>query len=145
VPTAQPKIIEERQMSSTGRQNESIRVLNRNVQRDRFRSKPILLRSKIRLLEQLVTELLPGLDSLVEEGIPDVEQGLDFYDEVRRFEIALIRKALIVMNGHQGKAAQLLNINATTLNTKIKNYHLKSTNVAVLTDPVIPTHKVRAR
>jgi DNA-binding NtrC family response regulator len=40
--------------------------------------------------------------------------------KVRRFEIDLIRRALDQTGGHQSRAARLLGLNATTLNSKIK-------------------------
>ena len=50
------------------------------------------------------------------------EQGIDFYDEVRRFEIDLIRCALDHAGGHQARAARLLGLKATTLSLKMKRY-----------------------
>ena len=55
----------------------------------------------------------------------DVAHGIDFYDEVRRFEIDLIRRALEQTGGHQSRAARLLGMNATTLNSKIKTYNIQ--------------------
>ncbi|HEV7903555.1 MAG TPA: sigma-54 dependent transcriptional regulator [Pyrinomonadaceae bacterium] len=55
----------------------------------------------------------------------DVGRGIDFYDEVRRFEVDLIRRALEQTNGHQSRAARLLGMNATTLNSKIKTYNIQ--------------------
>nr|MBA3322844.1 sigma-54-dependent Fis family transcriptional regulator [Pyrinomonadaceae bacterium] len=55
----------------------------------------------------------------------DIARGLDFYDEVRRFEIDLIRRALDQTGGHQSRAARLLGMNATTLNSKIKTYNIQ--------------------
>ena len=55
----------------------------------------------------------------------DVSRGIDFYDEVRRFEIELIRRALEQTGGHQSRAARLLGMNATTLNSKIKTYNIQ--------------------
>ncbi len=54
----------------------------------------------------------------------DIARGVNFYDEVKRFEIDLIRRALDQTGGHQSRAARLLGLNATTLNSKIKNYNL---------------------
>ena len=54
----------------------------------------------------------------------DLEQGVDFYAEVRNFEISLITQALIKAGGSQVRTATLLGINATTLNSKIKNYSI---------------------
>ncbi|MDQ1559952.1 MAG: hypothetical protein QOD32_3012 [Pyrinomonadaceae bacterium] len=58
------------------------------------------------------------------EGV-DIGRGIDFYDEVRRFEVDLIRRALEQTGGHQSRAARLLGMNATTLNSKIKTYNIQ--------------------
>jgi DNA-binding NtrC family response regulator len=55
----------------------------------------------------------------------DISRGISFYDEVSRFEIELIRRALEHTGGHQSRAAKLLGMNNTTLNSKIKVYNLK--------------------
>lgn len=54
----------------------------------------------------------------------DLGRGINFYDEVRRFETDLIRRALHQTGGHQSRAARLLGMNATTLNSKIKTYNI---------------------
>jgi DNA-binding NtrC family response regulator len=54
----------------------------------------------------------------------DISRGINFYDEVRRFEIDLIRRALDQTGGHQSRAARLLGMNPTTLNSKIKTYNI---------------------
>jgi DNA-binding NtrC family response regulator len=54
----------------------------------------------------------------------DISQGLTFYDEVKKFEIDLIQRALDQTGGHQSRAARLLGLNATTLNSKIKSYNI---------------------
>jgi DNA-binding NtrC family response regulator len=58
-------------------------------------------------------------------GALDVSRGVNFYDEVRRFEIDIIRRALDQTGGHQSRAARLLGMNATTLNSKIKTYNIQ--------------------
>lgn len=58
----------------------------------------------------------------------DISQGLTFYDEVKKFEIDLIQRALEQTSGHQSRAARLLGLNATTLNSKIKSYNLNIRN-----------------
>jgi len=50
--------------------------------------------------------------------------GIDFYDEVERYEIELIRSALGQCNGNQARAAKLLHLKSTTLNAKMKHYGL---------------------
>ncbi len=52
-------------------------------------------------------------------------EGVDFYDEVQRFETGLIRLALDQTRGHQARAAKLLRIKPTTLNSKIKLYGIE--------------------
>ncbi len=54
----------------------------------------------------------------------DISRGVNFYDEVRKFEMDLIRRALEQTGGHQSRAARLLGLNATTLNSKIKTYNI---------------------
>ncbi len=56
----------------------------------------------------------------------DIARGVNFYDQVKRFEIDLIRRALDQTGGHQSRAARLLGLNATTLNSKIKTYNIRS-------------------
>lgn len=50
--------------------------------------------------------------------------GIDFYDEVERYEIELIRTALSQCGGNQSQAARLLHLKSTTLNAKMKHYGL---------------------
>ena len=47
---------------------------------------------------------------------------IDFYKEVERYEIDLIKKTLRHTAGNQRRAAKLLNLKATTLNAKLKSY-----------------------
>ncbi len=54
----------------------------------------------------------------------DISRGVNFYDQVRKFEVDLIRRALDQTGGHQSRAARLLGLNATTLNSKIKSYNI---------------------
>jgi DNA-binding NtrC family response regulator len=61
---------------------------------------------------------------------PDVGRGVDFYDEVRRFEILLIERALWHSSGSQVRAASLLGLKTTTLNSKIKGYNIKHKETA---------------
>lgn len=75
-------------------------------------------------LRELTFKLLRKVESIGDVHRPDIEGGLDFYDEVSRFEIDLIRRALIQTGGHQRRAARLLNLKVTTLNSKIKHYNI---------------------
>lgn len=50
---------------------------------------------------------------------------LNLRDEVRRFEIEQIQRALNRTDGSQVHAAKLLGLNPTTLNSKMKRYRLR--------------------
>jgi DNA-binding protein Fis len=54
----------------------------------------------------------------------DILAGINFYDEVQRFETHLIKMALTETAGNQARAARLLGIKATTLNSKIKLFDI---------------------
>ena len=56
----------------------------------------------------------------------NLKSRLDFFDEVRRFEVRLISRALEVTGGNQARAAKLLGLGTTTLNYKIKAYEIKA-------------------
>ena len=51
-------------------------------------------------------------------------EGIDFYTEVERYEIELIRSALNQCGGNQTQAAKLLHLKSTTLHAKMKHYGL---------------------
>ena len=102
--------------------NEYLPRYNPAVSGEDVRADAAVSQNKIALLKLLVMELQLALDSLSEVETP-INRGFDFYNEVTRFEIELIRQALIFTGGHQGKAARLLQLKATTLNSKINHYH----------------------
>jgi Response regulator containing CheY-like receiver, AAA-type ATPase, and DNA-binding domains len=79
------------------------------------------LRSEISDPQSARAAAREGTSSL---SVPEIGRGINFYDEVRRFEIDIIRRALEQTSGHQSRAARLLGMNATTLNSKIKTYNI---------------------
>jgi len=79
-------------------------------------------RRSIASLSSLAAMLTAAVEALETSVPPLSDGGLDFYDEVRRFEIALITRALRHTGGSQVKAAVLLKLSTTTLNSKIKGY-----------------------
>jgi len=81
--------------------------------------------NKIQILKKLAFRLLREVQSISEVQTLDIEEGLDFYRVVSRFEIDLITRALMHTGGHQGRAARLLNLKVTTLNSKIKHYQIR--------------------
>jgi DNA-binding NtrC family response regulator len=72
-------------------------------------------------------EALGSLNLFGEVQPPDVKRGIDFYAEVRRFEVALITEALRVTHGCQRRAAVLLGLHTTTLNCMIKRLDVGTT------------------
>jgi DNA-binding NtrC family response regulator len=82
-------------------------------------------RNAVMALKVLASKLMHEVESLNEVHSLDIHDGIDFYDEVTEFEIGLIRRALTHTRGHQGRAARLLNLKVTTLNSKIKQYKIK--------------------
>lgn len=80
--------------------------------------------NNIATLRELVLRLLCEVQSINEVGAVTIGGDFDFYDEVSRFEIDLIRRALLQTGGHQMRAAKLLNLKVTTLNSKIKHYKI---------------------
>lgn len=89
------------------------------------RARALAAREKIRFLKHLAIEMQRELEALTQVPTPTVEQGIDFYAEVSRFERKMIRCALEFADGHQGIAAQLLNLKTTTLHAMIKRYHIQ--------------------
>jgi transcriptional regulator with PAS, ATPase and Fis domain len=83
------------------------------------------LGEKIEDLTSIASALLEEIKSLQPSHTVDVRGGIDFYDEVKKFEVNLIKRALDRTGGHQTKAAELLNIKITTLNSKIKRYNIE--------------------
>lgn len=82
-------------------------------------------RSVLRLKE-LILALTLVMEAAEQSLLSEFKLGTDFYDNVSRFEILMIKRALSQAEGNQRKAAQLLGIKATTLNTKIKRYGMRA-------------------
>jgi DNA-binding NtrC family response regulator len=59
-----------------------------------------------------------------EKQIDFDNNAIDFYREVERYEIELIKSALDLCKGNQTHAAKLLTMKPTTLNAKMKHYGL---------------------
>ena len=91
--------------------------------------------SRVRRLVDLASALMNEARSLArDKAFADesaklqhirLEAGINFYNEVQRFETALIKLALDQGAGSQAQAARLLGLRATTLNSKIKQYNIE--------------------
>ena len=73
-------------------------------------------------IEALQAELSTDRDR--DRQIDFDNDSIDFYDEVERYEIELIKTALNKCGGNQTQAARLLRMKSTTLNAKMKHYGL---------------------
>ena len=82
------------------------------------------LNYRLKALKEVARALLRELDSLTSSQIQDKSESVRLYDEVQRFESALIRHALGRSGGSQTRAAKMLGVKLTTLNTKIKRYKI---------------------
>ena len=90
--------------------------------------------ARLERIRELAVNLLDEAESLDHEnGLAEVSEsvghletdsGVNFFDEVRRFEMRLIGRALELTGGNQARAARMLGLGTTTLNYKIKQYEL---------------------
>ena len=80
---------------------------------------------RLKTLREMALALVQEIESFKAPGSFESRPNLDFADEVRRFEIDLIRWALLRTGGHQRRAARMLNLKVTTLNAKIKRYRIQ--------------------
>ena len=85
--------------------------------------------AKTEVLKTVAHTLLRQVYGITEPRHLDVQLGVNFYDEVRRFQIRLIKQALFHTNGKQAAAASLLKLNATTLHSKIKVYGIEMPSI----------------
>jgi DNA-binding NtrC family response regulator len=87
----------------------------------------------IRRLRLLIANLISEVESLVPADSKSTDQSdpletgdsINFYEEIKRFKIALIKSALHRTGGNQVLAAALLNLNSSTLNAKIRQYNIR--------------------
>lgn len=97
-------------------------------------SRPLGVRTDIQLhieaVWELINELVNQVEMLQNESRFNEDQPcLNLREEVRRFEIDLIQRALNRTGGSQVQAARFLGLNATTLHEKIKRYGLQCSHL----------------
>jgi transcriptional regulator with GAF, ATPase, and Fis domain len=85
---------------------------------------PDIISQQAKIVKDLALALLDEVRTLGDANSSDEGDTIDFYEEVRHFEIELIRRALRKTHGHQMRAARLLNMKVTTLNSMIKRYSI---------------------
>ena len=79
---------------------------------------------RVASLKVLALTLLHQIESLEEQFASGATPELNLHTEVHHFEAALIRNALVKTGGRQRRAARLLGVKVTTLNTKIKRHKI---------------------
>lgn len=79
-------------------------------------------REGLERVRSLALSLLVELESLEMAGAHEIGNGFSCNDEVQRFEVNLIKRALLRTGGNQRRAARLLGLGPTTLYEKIKRY-----------------------
>src|SRR6266581_2000456 len=94
--------------------------------RDHAKSLNIKARYLKKLALAFLSEFVTELETFGTDQNPLAEDRLSLRDEVRRFEIDLIKCALQQAGGSQTRAATLLGVKTTTLNSKIKLYRLQT-------------------
>jgi DNA-binding NtrC family response regulator len=79
--------------------------------------------SAIKAIRDLIAALaiaVEATEAVAANEVNFIGDGVDFFAEVDRFESQMITQALRLSHGSQKRAARLLGLNATTLNSKIK-------------------------
>jgi transcriptional regulator with GAF, ATPase, and Fis domain len=84
------------------------------------------MKQSIEALKDGALALLRAAELIETSVSRDTGARINFYDEVRRFEIDLLLFALKQMDGNQAKAARFLSLKKTTLNHKVKQYKIDS-------------------
>jgi transcriptional regulator with GAF, ATPase, and Fis domain len=84
----------------------------------------VVLDNRLSALRDVALMLLREVESLRLTEPVNLNRKVRLYDEVQRFETDLICSALSRTAGNQTRAARLLGIKLTTLNSKIKRYKI---------------------
>ena len=99
----------------------------------------------IETLRELAQAFIKEVEVLGTEQPVVSSNDLSFYDEVRRFEINLICLALTSAGGQQKRAARLLGVKATTLNSMIKRYRIDWDTPRKLTESLQPGNETNGK
>lgn len=83
------------------------------------------LSERVDFLREVTAALLDEVKSLTPLKRVKIQEGIDFEEEIKSYEIQLIERALKQTNGNQVLAAHLLKLKHTTLNAKIKRYAIQ--------------------
>jgi DNA-binding NtrC family response regulator len=101
-------------------QNENSPVVNNHLEALKLLS--------LSLLKEV--EALNSNSKTQTEMLDEVKDGkIDLDKEVQKYEVELIRCALVRTGGRQRRAAKLLNVKISTLNAKIKRYGISTSGL----------------
>lgn len=89
---------------------------------------------RVGYLKVLVMSVLREIDAIERAPAGEPDGGGNLLSEVQRFESELIRNALVRTGGRQRRAARLLGVKVTTLNTKIRRYRIQVSPGAARTE-----------
>lgn len=115
----------EHQVASFTRQ-----TATRQRQKEEQLSEKVLALKNVALALTSAAEILEQAETSGLLANPDIEDGINFDEEVKGFETRLIKRALKRTHGNQKQAARLLGMKHTTLHTKIKRYGISPTSTA---------------
>ena len=104
------------------------------------------LRLRLLTLKDLAHAFLEELGTVGDASGAAAEAAdgpIDFYEEVRRFEIEMIQSALRRTNGVQTEAAALLGLKPSTLHAKLKLYNLSAADFALRHAPAAGSTETR--
>lgn len=97
---------------------------------------PSAINNRLEALKVLSQSLLREVEALKntakseDDFIDEVRDGkIDLEKEVQKYEVELIRCALVRTGGRQRRAAKLLNVKISTLNAKIKRYGIATSGL----------------
>ena len=135
-------------MSSTIWENQNLEFVNdlrqkNAIENDSKNDNAQKAGNRLNALKQLTLRLFREVQLISDVDRLSVENGVDYYEELRRFEVDLIKRALMQTGGHQKRAARLLNLKASTLNSKIKLFNIDVEEFAV-DYPLAATTEVEA-
>ena len=90
--------------------------------RENGEQSPLAMENRLEALRVLSNSILREVEALKKAKNVVMPHKINLAEEVQRFEMDLIRCALLRTGGKQRQAARLLNVKVTTLNAKIKRY-----------------------
>lgn len=105
-------------------------VLGKEIPATRYgANSPAAMENRLEALTVLSNSILQEVEALKKAKSPTLIGKINLDEEVQRFEMDLIRCALLRTGGKQRQAARLLNVKANTLNAKIKRYGITLTSL----------------